>query len=126
MTPFENTVKLRGFLGRDAEAPPSDGITCEAYVVLTVCIESGTWIKGSNKWIPQSASHRIICRGPFFCGFTRGMKQGDYIEIEGELRGAFIGEGTVLRNSVHAYLIHAKQIRRLEYPSVGVHEGEGG
>jgi hypothetical protein len=43
MTLFENTLKLRGFLGRPAEVPTSEGITEDAYAVLTLCVESGVW-----------------------------------------------------------------------------------
>ena len=36
---------------------------------------------------PRTDWHRIICPGPFFCGMVRGMRRGDYLEVEGELRG---------------------------------------
>ena len=123
MTLFENTLKLRGFLGKDAEVPSSDGITEDAYAVLTLCVESGVWWRPANERISRTAWYRIICPGPFFCGFTRGMKQGDYVEVEGELRSTLVEEGTTLRNSVHAYVVHALTIRRLEVPAIGVDEG---
>jgi Transposase len=83
MTLFENTVKLRGFLGKDAEVPPSDGITEDACVVLTLCLESGVWWRPRNEWISDTAWFRIICPGPYFCGFMRGTTQGSYVEVEG-------------------------------------------
>ena len=126
MTLFANTVTLRGFLGSDAEAPTSNGISHESFAVLTVCIESGVWKKATNEWVPQTARHTVICPGPYFCGFTRGMKQGEYVEIVGELRRTLMEEGTTPRNSLHAYLVHATQIRKLEIPPVGVDEGEDG
>ena len=33
---FENTIKLRGFLGKDAEVPSSEGITDDALAVLSL------------------------------------------------------------------------------------------
>jgi hypothetical protein len=51
--------------------------------------------------------------GPYFCGFTRGMKRGDYVEIDGELRASESGSA-----------VHALSISRLECPPVGVDEGE--
>jgi len=51
--------------------------------------------------------------GPYFCGFTRGMKRGDYVERDGELRASESGSE-----------VHALSIRRLECPSVGVDAGE--
>ena len=86
MNIFKNHVILRGFLSKDAEVPTSDHIRDDSYAVLTLCIESGVWNKARNKWIPQTARHTVLCPGPYFCGFTRGMKHGDYVEVEGELR----------------------------------------
>src|ERR1700728_3276802 len=87
MTLFTNTVTLRGFLGKNAEAPPSDGITEDAYAILLLATVSGRWDLSTNEWTPRTDSHRIICPGPFFCGMVRGMRRGDYLEVEGELRG---------------------------------------
>ena len=124
MNIFKNHVILRGFLSKDAEVPTSNHIQPDSYAVLTLSIESGVWNKARNKWIPQTARHTVICPGPYFCGFTRGMKQGAYIEVEGELRSTLVEEGTTLRNSLHAYMVHALTIRRLEVPAIGVHEGD--
>jgi hypothetical protein len=128
---FQNILTLRGFLGKDAEVPSSEGITDVAYAVLTLCIESGTWKKTTNEWIPWTAWYRIICPGPFFCGFTRGMRQGAYIEIEGTLHIPFYDRPVVIgSHSIGdkrpAYEVHATQIRRLESPPVGVDEGNDG
>ena len=48
-------------------------------------VESGVWWRPANEWISRTAWYRVICPGPYFCGFTRGMKQGDYIEVDGQL-----------------------------------------
>jgi single-stranded DNA-binding protein len=129
MTLFANIVTLRGFLGSDARVPASDGISRNAFAVLTLCIESGTWNKAANEWRPSTAWHRIICPGPFFCGFTRGMKQGDYVEIEGQLHVShydrpIVIAGKTVTDQRPLYEVHATQIRKLDYPPVGVDEGE--
>ena len=124
MNIFKNHVILRGFLSRDAEVPTSHHIQPDSYAVLTLSIESGVWWRPANEWISRTAWYRIICPGPFFCGFTRGMKHGDYVEVEGELRSTLVEEGTTLRNSLHAYVVHALTIRRLEVPACGVDEGD--
>jgi len=116
---FLNTVTLRGFLGKDAEAPSSDGITDDAFAVLTLCVESGVWWRPSNEWLSKTAWFRVICPGPFFCGFTRGMNQGEYIEVDGQLA---IQRYRSLNFTNPVYEIHATQIRRLEIPVVGVIE----
>ena len=113
MTLFENTVTLRGFLGSDAEVPTSDGIRRDSFAVLTVCVPTGTWKKQTSEWGSTTERHRVFCMGPYFCGFTRGMKRGDYVEIDGELRVSESGSE-----------VHALSIRRLECPPVGVDEDE--
>jgi hypothetical protein len=132
MTLFENTVILRGFLGGDADVPISDHIQHDSFAVLVLGIMSGTWKKQTCEWIPRTEWHRVICPGPFFCGFTRGMKQGEYIEVTGELHRSdydrsitVAGERFPVTQST--YEVHALTIRRLEVPSIGVDESaEGG
>jgi single-stranded DNA-binding protein len=116
---FQNTVKLRGFLGRDAEVPTSDRITDQSFSSLTLGTVSDIWDLGANEWRPHTDWHRIICPGPYFCGLTRGMRRGDYLEVEGELRMrqqerrvGVAGE----RFSVHhgSYAVHAIRITRFD------------
>ena len=121
MNIFKNSASLRGFLAGDAEVPTSDHIQHDSYAVLTLSIESGVWNKARNKWIPQTAQHTVICPGPYFCGFTRGMKQGDYIEVEGELRSsefdAEVGNGkqksTIKRRN---WEVRASIVKKLARP----------
>jgi hypothetical protein len=131
MTLFTNIVTLRGFLGKNAEAPPSDGITEHAYAVLFLATVSGTWDLSSNKWAPRTDWHHIICPGPFFCGMVRGMRRGDYLEIEGELRSQDEPRTMVVAGEAHAvsktsYTVHAIRIQRLDRPDALVDLGEDG
>lgn len=116
---FENSVKLRGFLGKDAEVPSSDHITDDAQAVLTVCMDIGVWWRPANEWISRAGRYRVVCPGPYFCGFTRGMRQREYVEIEGQLV-ILRYESLNLTNPI--YEIHATHIQRLEIPAVGVIE----
>jgi methionine salvage enolase-phosphatase E1 len=60
---------------------------------------------------------------PFLCGFTRGMKEGEYIEVNGHL----VPQGYRSLNLTNpVYEVHAKQIRRLEIPVDGVVEKYNG
>ena len=129
MTLFENTVTLRGFLGKDAEVPSSDNIQWDSLAVLLLGVASGTWKKQTCKWVPRTEWHRVICPGPYFCGFTRGMKQGDYVEITGELHRSDYSRAITVADErfpvTHlAYEVHALEMRRLEIPAIGVDEGE--
>jgi hypothetical protein len=124
MNIFKNAVVLRGFLGKDAEVPTSDHIQPDAYAVLTLCIESGVWKKQTSEWIPRTEWLRIICPGPYFCGFTRGMRRGEYLEVEGELRLSIVVDSAAPRRPQQECRVYATQIRRLEVPAIGVDEGD--
>ena len=129
MTLFANNVILRGFLGKNAETPPSDGITDNAFAVLLLATVSGKWDLGANQWIPRTDWHRIICPGPFFCGMVRGMRRGDYLEVEGELRALEQDRGVVVageRFSVKhsTYAVHAVRIQQLDRPDALVDFGD--
>ncbi len=129
MNIFRNTVTLRGFLGSDAEVPTSDHVRHDSFAVLVLGIASGTWKKQTCEWIPRTEWHRVICPGPFLCGFTRGMRQGDYVEITGELhRSNYDRTITIAAErfpvTQSTYEVHALQVSRLEYPAIGVDEGD--
>jgi len=129
MTLFANNVILRGFLGKNAEVPPSDGIPYNAFAVLLLATVSGKWDLGANQWLPRTDWHRIICPGPFFCGLVRGMRRGDYLEVEGELRALEQDRGVVVageRFSVKhsTYAVHAVRIQRLDQPDALVDFGD--
>jgi acetamidase/formamidase len=131
MTLFANSVLLRGFLAKDAEAPSSDHIQNDLFAVLLLATVSGVWDLGADEWIPRTDWHRIICPGPFFCGFTRGMKRGDYLEVEGELRALEQERGVVVAGErfpvTHTtYAVHAIRIQRLDRPEALVDFGEDG
>jgi hypothetical protein len=129
-TIFTNTVTLRGFLGSNAEVPPSDGITEDAYALFALVTVSGTWDIATNEWTPRIDWHQIICPGPFFCGLTRGMRRGDYLEVEGELRVfeqdrtivVVVGKRYPKKHTIYA--IHVIRIHRLERPLVVVDTGD--
>ena len=131
LTLFANSVLLRGFLAKDAEAPSSDHIQNDSFADLLLATVSGVWDLGNNEWIPRTDLHRIICPGPFFCGLTRGMRRGDYLEVEGELRAleqergvVVAGERFPIKHSTYA--VHAVRIQRLDRPDALVDFGEDG
>ncbi len=128
---IENLVKLRGFLAQDAEAPSSDHIQNDSFAVLLLATVSGVWDLGANEWHPRTDWHRVICPGPFFCGMVRGMRRGDYLEIEGELRAheqdrrvVVAGERFPMKQS--EYAVYALRIARLDRPDALVDFGEDG
>jgi hypothetical protein len=130
-TLFANSITLRGFLGSNAEAPSSDHIKEDSFAVLTLATVSGTWDLSTNEWTPRTDWHRIICPGPFFCGMVRGMRRGDYLEVEGELRNQDQPRAIVVAGESHSvsktnYAVHAIRIQRLDRPDALVDFGEDG
>jgi hypothetical protein len=130
-TLFANSVLLRGFLAKDAEAPSSDHIQNDSFAVLLLATVSGVWDLGNNECKPRTDWHRIICAGPCFCGMVRGMRRGDYLEVEGELRALEQERGVVVAGECfpvkHAtYAVHAIRIQRLDRPDALVDFGEDG
>jgi hypothetical protein len=131
LTLFANAVTLRGFLAKDAEAPSSDHIQNDSCAVLLLATVSGVWDLGANEWKPRTDWHRIICPGPFFCGMVRGMRRGDYLEIEGELRSLEQERGVVVAGERFpvkhtTYAVHAVRIQRLDRPDALVDFGKDG
>lgn len=131
MNLFTNVVTLRGFLCNDAEAPSSDHISNDSSAVLTLATVSGIWDLGHNEWHPRTDIHRIICPGPFFCGMVRGMRRGDYLEVEGELRvqeqtRSVMVAGECMPVKRSNYAVHATRITRLDRPDSLVDYGEDG
>jgi len=127
---FENTVRLRGFLGKNAEAP-ADQINTDSFAVLLLATGSGKWDLSANEWASRIDWHRIVCPGPFFCGMVRGMRRGDYLEVEGELREqehvrivVVAGESYPVKHL--SYTVHATRITRLDRPDALIDEGEDG
>jgi hypothetical protein len=128
---FQNTAVLRGFLAKDAEVPSSDRIRNDSFAVLLLATVSGVWDLPANEWRPRTDWHRVVCPGPYFCGLVRGMKRGDYLEIEGELREQEQNKSVVIageRFSVKQseYAVHAIRITRLDRLDALVDYGEDG
>ncbi|SRR5579883_2830613 len=128
---FENTVKLRGFLCADAEAPSSDNLRSGSFAVLLLATVSGVWDLRAGRWNPRTDPHRIICPGAYFCGMVRGMRCGTYLEVEGEIREwdedhtvVVAGKPRVAKRAVYA--VHAIRITRLDRPDALVDFGEDG
>jgi single-stranded DNA-binding protein len=120
MQQFNNHVNLCGILGNDAEVPTAR-IEMDSYAVLLLATVSGMWDLYTNNWTSRTDWHQVICPGPYFCGLTRGMKRGDYLEIEGELRGREQERVVVVESEPFpvrktTYAVHAIRIRQLDRP----------
>jgi single-strand DNA-binding protein len=116
MALYENTIRLKGFLGKDAEIKAAaNGNTV---VVVSLATKSSYKDKQTNEWLSRTEWHRIVCFGPV-ASYAMELKKGDYTEVEGELRSseydAEVGTGkkkaSIKRRS---WEVRATIVRRLE------------
>lgn len=85
MALYENTVNLKGFLGKDAKTETTRNDS--AFTVLSLATKSSYKDKQSGEWISRTEWHRVICFGNIADG-ARTLKKGDYVEVQGELRSS--------------------------------------
>jgi len=118
MALYENNIKLKGFLGKDAENFATR--QQRTFTVLSLATKSGYKDKQTNEWVNRTEWHRIVAFAKP-AEYARNLKKGDYVEVEGELRSteydAEVGEGkkktTVKRRG---WEVRANIVRKLAQP----------
>lgn len=121
MALYENNVKLKGYIGKDAQSFATR--QQNTFVVLSLATKSGYKDKQTNQWVNHTEWHRIVAFGKA-ADYAKNLKKGDYVEIEGGLRSseydAEVGEGkkktTVKRRG---WEIRASIVKKLAPPAVG-------
>jgi single-strand DNA-binding protein len=83
MALYENEIKLKGYVGKDAESFATKNQT--QLVVFTLATKSGYKNKQSGEWVNHTEWHRIAAFGKP-ADYAKGLKKGDYVEVVGELR----------------------------------------
>ncbi len=94
MALYTNEIKLKGYLGKDAE-----NVTTKqqrTFTVLSLATKSGYKDKRTSEWVNRTEWHRIVVFGTP-AEYAKNLKKGDYVEVMGELRSteynAEVGEG---------------------------------
>lgn len=85
MAVYENNVKLKGFIGKDAESFATK--QQRTFVVFSLAVKSGYKDKQTNEWVNRTEWPRIVAFGKS-ADHAKHLKKGDYVEIEGELRSS--------------------------------------
>ena len=119
MTLYQNQISLKGFIGKNAESHTTK--QQRTFVILSLATKSGYKDKQTNEWVNHTEWHRIVAFGNA-AEYAKGLKKGDYVEIEGELRSsefdAEAGEGkkkvTVKRRG---WEVRASVVRKLALPA---------
>lgn len=119
MALYTNEIKLKGYLGKNAENIATK--QQRTFTVLSLATKSGYKDKRTNEWVNHTEWHRIVAFGTP-AEHAKGLKKGDYVEVVGELRSteydAETGEGkkktTVKRRG---WEVRASVVRKLAQPA---------
>ena len=85
MALYENNVKLKGYIGKDAESFATKNQT--TFVVFSLAVKSGYKDRQTKEWVNRTEWPRVVAFGKP-SDYAKDLKKGDYVEIEGELRSS--------------------------------------
>ena len=119
MALYTNTVTVKGFLGKDAETFATG--SQKTFVTFSLATKSGYKDQQKNEWVNHTEWHRIVAFGKP-ADYARGLKKGDYVEVEGELHATQyekeVGQG---KNKVKVTFrdkeIRASIVKKLDAPA---------
>jgi single-strand DNA-binding protein len=83
MALYENNVTLKGYIGKDAQTFATKHE--DTFVVLSLATKSGYKDRQTKEWVNHTEWHRIVAFGKP-ADYAKGLKKGDYVEVEGESR----------------------------------------
>ena len=118
MALYENTIRLKGFAGKNAQSKSS---TDNPIVVFSLATKSRCKDKQSGGWGSRTEWHQVICFGDV-ARSAQGLQKGDYVEVQGELRSseysAPAGDGKTEPSSKRrSWEVRAALVRKLERPA---------
>jgi single-strand DNA-binding protein len=116
MALYENAIKLKGFVGKDAEAKGA-GNASGAMTTFSLATKSSYKNKHTNEWISRTEWHRVLCFAAS-AEYAKDLRKGDYVEIEGELRSSEfeseVGSGaTATSIKRRNWEVRATEVRKL-------------
>jgi single-strand DNA-binding protein len=115
MALYENTIRLKGFAGKDAESKSAVG--GNPFIVFSLATKSSFKDKKTDEWVSHTEWHRVACFGPTV-KYAQDVKKGDYIEVEGELRSSEFDAGeNQMPSKRRSWEVRASRVRKLERPS---------
>jgi single-strand DNA-binding protein len=125
MALYENKITVKGFLGKDAESFSTR--TQKTFVVLSLATKDGYKDQQTKEWVNSTEWHRIVAFGKP-ADYAKGLKKGDYVEVEGELHSTQyekeVGQG---KNKVKVTFrdkeIRASLVKKLDAPARGENPG---
>ena len=118
MALYENEIKLKGYVGKDAESFATKNQT--QLVVFTLATKSGYKNKQSGEWVNHTEWHRIAAFGKP-ADYAKGLNNGDYVEVVGELRSnpreiEVVKDKKKTRIKVRDWEVRASTVKKLARP----------
>lgn len=116
MAPYENNVKLKGYVGNDAESFTTK--QQKVFVVFSLSTKFGFKDKPTEQWINRTEWHRIVVFGTP-ATYAKNLKKGDYVEITGALRSSeveaeIVKDNRKIKAKLHTWEIRASLVKKLE------------
>ena len=116
MALYENNIRLKGYVGKDAETKST--AAGNQFTVFSLATKSSYKDKQSGEWVSHTEWHRIVSFGTA-AKYAKLLKKGDYAEVEGELRSseydAEVGTGKKKQSSKRrSWEVRASRARKLE------------
>jgi len=108
---YDNSVRLIGFLGRDAEKRTARNST--PYVILNLATTVRWRSRESQKNAERTEWHRLVAWGNL-AKFAGTLKRGNHISAEGELRYRMVSDNKHSEVEHRLAEIHLAKIGKLD------------
>jgi single-strand DNA-binding protein len=119
MALYENNVKLKGFVGKDAESYATK--QQKIFAVFSLAVKHGYKDKQTDQWVNHTEWPRIVAFGKP-SDIAKYLKKGDYVEIEGELRSSereveIVKDKKKTKIKIRDWEVRASSVKKLAKPS---------
>ena len=115
---YTNDVKLKGYIGKDAESFATKNQT--TLVRFTLAVKSGYKDKQTQQWVNRTEWPRIVAFGKP-ADYAKDLKKGDYVEIVGELHSTereveILKDKKKTKIKIRDWEVRASIVRKLAKP----------
>ena len=121
MALYENDVKLKGFVGKNAEIYATK--QQQTFAVFSLAVKNGYKNKQTNQWVNRTEWPRIVAFGKPF-DIAKTLNKGDYVEVEGELRSSereveIVKDKKKTKIRIRDWEVRVSSVKKLTKPSSG-------
>jgi len=118
MALYENNVKLKGYIGKDAESFATKNQT--TFVVFSLAVKNGYKDRQTNEWVNRTEWPRVVAFGKP-ADHAKTLKKGDYVEVEGELRSTerefeIVKDKKKTKIKIRDWEVRANTVKKLAKP----------